>query len=90
MNKTLKISDSLTGSLCREIDYIRYRYKYIINSLINCNDLNLKKRLTDEIYKLKIRRSELKDISKKMKKESKASISKLFLYELCHRPIEYI
>ncbi len=63
MNQSLVISESILGSLCREIEYIRNRYKHINNSLINSKDLILRKRLLNEMQELKGRRSELLNIS---------------------------
>ncbi len=88
MNKSLLISDSLIGGLCREIDYIRNRYNSISNSLSNCKDKIVKQSLGKELLTLKNRRIELINISNKVCSTTNSSLSKLFLYELCNRPIE--
>ena len=90
MNKSISISDSLIGSLCREVEYIRLRYKNVSNSLENCKDKLLRKRLLEEILNLEARRFELIDISDKFIINSTLSISKIFFHDLCHRPLEYI
>ncbi|KGG15201.1 MULTISPECIES: hypothetical protein [unclassified Prochlorococcus] len=87
MNKSLTISDSLIGSLCREIEYIRHRYKTVTISLQNSKDKILRERLLNEIISLKQRRLELIDISEQFRSKFQSSISKLFLYELCNRPL---
>ncbi|AAP99927.1 MULTISPECIES: hypothetical protein [Prochlorococcus] len=90
MYNSLTISDSLIGSLCREIDYIRERYKQVTNSLQNCKNQLLKVRLDKEITELKHRQSELQHISNEFINNAELSISKQFLYELCQRPLDYI
>ena len=90
MKKTVTNSDSLIGSLCREIEQIRSRSKLISYSLNNCKDNELRKRLLEEIFQLSERRKELRKISNTLLKNSKSSISKLLLSELCKRTIEII
>ena len=90
MKNTITISDSLIGSLCREIELIRSRSKHIIYSLNHCKDDILRKRLVFELIKLIERRQELKDISNTFLRDSKSSISKLLFFELCNRPLELI
>ena len=63
MNTSFTISDTLIGGLCREIAYIRQRYKNITKSLDNCRDQNLRRRLSNEIKGLKLRQHELINIS---------------------------
>ena len=87
MEKILTTSDSLVGSLCREIYNIRQRYKNIINSLDNCRDKNLIQRLNKEINDLNTRRIELIEISNKVQKDCKSNASILFLHELCVRSL---
>ncbi len=88
MEKTLHVSDSLIGSLCREVEYVRNRYKNIKTSLLQCKNLSLKKRLGDEIDSLKQRIYELKQISRKLTKGSEYCLSISFFHALCNRPIE--
>ncbi|WP_269623007.1 pilus assembly protein [Prochlorococcus marinus] len=89
MNTAITISDSLITSLCREIDFIRYRYKRINESLSFCKNNLVKKRLLEEINNLNARRIELVDISSEMQKSLSPSTAKLFLYELCKRPLDF-
>ncbi len=88
MYKSLTISDSLIGGLCREIDYIRQRYKNVSISLTISKDKSLRKRLLDEIFNLQNRREELIKISSSFYEYRETSISICFLYELCKRPLE--
>ena len=90
MNKTISTSDSLITSLCIEIEYIKKRYNNINISLASCRDKLIRQRLLHEIIDLKTRINEIRSISKEFKESSITSISKLFLYEICHRPIELI
>ena len=57
INQSLGLSDSIIGALCREIEYIRNRYKNISNVLTNSKDVILRKRLINEMKELKERRS---------------------------------
>ena len=59
MYKYLTESVSLIGSLCREIEYIRQRYKNVSISHSISKDKLLRERLLDEILNLKQRRMEL-------------------------------
>ena len=88
MYKYLTESDSLIGSLCREIEYIRQRYKNVSISLSVSKDKSLRKRLIEEIAILRKRRMELIDISNEFTNSYQQSISTMFFYELCQRPLE--
>ena len=87
MNNSLTFSDSLIGSLCREIEYIRHRHKIVSSYLMHSKDKGLRERLSNEIKQLKSRREELLDISSNFNSQIKSGISSLFLYELCNRPL---
>ncbi len=87
MNNSLPMSDSLVGSLCREIEYIRQRHKIIRNYLNITQNKILKERLDNEIDQLKSRHEELLAISRTFKSQISSNISSLFLYELCNRPL---
>ncbi len=88
MNTYLTAADSIIGSLCREIDYIRQRYKNVSISLDVSKDKFLRQRLLNEIFNLKKRRYELLKISTSFNHLNKSSLSMMFLYELCKRPLE--
>ena len=87
MKTTIAFSETVVGSLCKEIDYIKFRSQNISNSLLSCKDKFLMKRLLEEKRKLNIRIKELKCISIRLKEDSKSSLSSLFFHELCHRLI---
>ena len=89
MYKYLTESDSLIGSLCREIEYIRQRYKNVSISHDISKDKLLRERLLDEILKLKQRRMELIEISNEFSNSFQSSFSAMFIYELCKRPLEF-
>ncbi len=86
MKKTLLLSDSLIGSLCREIDFIRTRYKAINSLLIYCKDKSLRTRLFNELDALITRKNELSSISSLFNKD-KLNLSNQFLLELCKRSL---
>ena len=88
MYKYLTESDSLIGSLCREIEYIRQRYKNVSISHSNSKDKLLRERLLNEILNLKQRRLELIELSNEFNNTSQASLSAMLFYELCKRPLE--
>ena len=88
MYKYLTESDSLIGSLCREIEYIRQRYKNVTISHSISKDKLLRERLLDEILNLKQRRFELFAISNAFTNIHQSSLSAMLFYELCQRPLE--
>tara|TARA_B100000131_G_C17850201_1_gene505600 strand:+ start:84 stop:347 length:264 start_codon:yes stop_codon:yes gene_type:complete len=86
MEKTYSVSESLVGSLCKEIEFIRKKTRFIRDSLINCNDKSLKIRLLQELETHKNRRNELFSISSLLKSQkSSDNLSSLFLMELYRR-----
>ena len=88
MYKYLTESESLIGSLCREIEYIRQRYKNVSISHSISKDKLLRERLLDEILNLKQRRMELIEISNEFNNTYQSSLSAMLFYELCQRPLE--
>ena len=88
MYKYLTESESLIGSLCREIEYIRQRYKNVSISHSISKDKLLRERLLNEILNLKQRRMELIEISNEFTNNYQASLSAMLFYELCKRPLE--
>ena len=88
MYKYLTESDSLIGGLCREIEYIRQRYKNVSISHSISNDKLLRERLLDEILNLKQRRMELIEISNEFINTYQTSLSAMLFNELCKRPLE--
>lgn len=88
MYQYLTESDSLMGSLCREIEYIRQRYKNVSISHSISKDKLLRERLLREILNLKKRRMELIEISNEFNNTYQTSLSAMLFYELCQRPLE--
>ncbi len=88
MITTLSPSDSLIGSLCREVEYARFRCANIIQSLGSTRDHNLLIRLKSEFNVLEGRRMEVLDTATSLKKTSLSnSLSINFLIEICRRPL---
>ncbi len=88
MYKYLTESDSLIGGLCREIEYIRQRYRNVYLSHSISKDKFLRKRLFEEILNLKQRRMELIEISNEFNNTYQKSLSAMLFNELCQRPLE--
>ena len=85
---TENTSESLLGSLCKEVHSIRSRCRHLIDSMVNCNDTLLLRRLKKEFKYLQERRKELLLSAKAIKSlNSKDSTSIDFLIEICNRPI---
>ncbi len=89
MKNTLSISDSLVGSLCREVEYLRKRYCSIMLSLENCTDNFLEERLKNEVINLVERKEELSKVCQNIvNRSNKNDLSMLFLAEVCNRPLK--
>ena len=78
-------SESLVLSLCKEIEYIKNRSNSINNSLVNCQNKILSKRLISELNKLNKNREKITNISEFMFKEKIQGLSFEFLLELTKR-----
>ena len=78
-------SDSLVLSLCKEIEYIKSRSKNINNSLKNCQNKILFKRLVLELEKLNKSRLKILNISEKLFRKSSQDLSFEFLLEITKR-----
>ena len=88
MKVTLETSESLIGSLCREMEYIRNRYLIIKAVLKTAKDTYLKERLNLELDNLLSRKDELISVTKGLQSTSEeGNLSILFLMEICQRPI---
>tara|TARA_Y100001968_G_C19327316_1_gene702418 strand:+ start:735 stop:1013 length:279 start_codon:yes stop_codon:yes gene_type:complete len=86
MEKLLSPSESVVGSLCREIEYIKLRSISINKSLNNCQSILLIKRLKKELVSLSNRKESIEKISDSLMKintEDKLSIE--FLVEISKR-----
>ncbi len=78
-------SESLILSLCKEIEYIKSRSKNIKNSLINCQNKSLSRRLKLELAKLNKNRVSILKISEKMFKSNYNNLSFELLLEITKR-----
>ena len=78
-------SDSLVLSLCKEIEFIRIRSKNINNSLKNCHNKILSKRLILELEKLNKKRLKILNISESMFNKNSNDLSFEFLLEISKR-----
>ncbi len=85
MNKALySYSESVVLSLSKEIEYIKTRSKNINNSLKNCQNKKLSKRLRLELERLNKNRLKIQRISENMFKSSE-ELSFEFLLEITKR-----
>jgi len=85
-NNTLALSDSLIGSLCRELEFIKQRYMAVNSSLNLCKNNLLKSRLDNELTSLRARKEEINKIACQfVDKNKSSSLSILFLIEMCRR-----
>ncbi len=86
MKDIISNSDSIFSSLCREIESISGRTKSINNSLINCQNQLLVKRLKKELIELKTRRNNIYSFTKLFNnKNCKDDLSIEFLAEVIGR-----
>jgi len=86
MKSKFSTSDSIIGSLCREIQCIDTRSKIITNSIVNTNNKKLITRLKRELSELKKRLQVIQDLSRVI--VSQGNVDKLsieFLEELIGR-----
>jgi len=78
-------SESLVLSLCNEIEYIKSRSKNINQSLKNCQNKILTRRLISELNKLNKNRLKILNISENMLKRNKKELSIELLLEITKR-----
>ena len=89
MNYKYTNSDSLIGSLCREMQYIRTRIDAITNSLKYCQNKLLISRLEKELKDLSIRIKSISLITKTVKAEDENSLALDLLHEIINRSLTY-
>ncbi len=88
MKNLAQSSETLVGSLCREIDTIRIRSSNISYSLKSCRDNYLLKRLIKEINSLDNRRIEIQKIANSISNiKDLDNLAIEFLKEIANRPI---
>ncbi|MFO7628336.1 MAG: hypothetical protein R6W06_02235 [Prochlorococcaceae cyanobacterium] len=88
MHITLQPSDSLVGSLCREIDRLRCRWRQVRADQAHCQEEGLGRRLAAELLQLQQRRLELQAAAREL--QSRGLNDRLgldFLSELTSRPL---
>tara|TARA_Y100001968_G_C19285854_1_gene681621 strand:+ start:791 stop:1069 length:279 start_codon:yes stop_codon:yes gene_type:complete len=90
MENIIKTSDSLIGSLCREIEFIRLRSKVIKENLQNCRNKELTYRLKKEMCKLSQRKISILNLSKDLERNKITdNLSINFLIEIINRSFVY-
>ena len=86
MNQSLFLySESISLSLCEEIEYIKNRSKNINYSLKTCQNKILSTRLRSELNKLNIKRLKILNISENILKRNCNELSFEFLLEIIKR-----
>ncbi len=86
MDKSLTTSDSIIGSLCREIKQIESRSKVISSSIDTSQNKNLTIRLKNELINLHSRVQSIKELSDFIYQTGKMdSLSMEFLNEIIGR-----
>ena len=78
-------SESLVLTLCKEIEYIKYRSANIHQSLKNCQNKILSKRLKSELFKLNKNRLRILNISESMLESNSKELSFKLLSEITKR-----
>ena len=78
-------SESIVLSLCQEIEYIKNRSNNINQSLKNCQNKILSKRLKSELNILNKSRSKILNISESMFEDNNNRLSFEFLLEMIKR-----
>ena len=88
MNYLLSTSDSLIGSLCRELQYIKLRKRVITSSLRNCQSKLLIERLNKELKLLNSRVKSIKGTVTNLQiQKGDNDLSLAFLLELVNRSL---
>ncbi len=82
-------SDSLVGSLCRELVSLRERSRQLAGDLGRCRDGRLFQRLRGELLRLEARRRELQRTVQGLELGAlRDGLSLAFLVELSRRPLQ--
>lgn len=88
MPATVHISDSVVGSLCREVDAIRQRSRVLIEAMARCQSSCLHRRLCRDLAQLQERRRELLATARAWRRRGVSDpLSMAFLIEISSRPI---
>jgi hypothetical protein len=87
MPATVHISDSVVGSLCREVDGIRQRSRVLIQAMARCQSRGLLLRLRRDLAQLQERRRELLATARAWQRRGVSDpLGMAFLIELSSRP----
>jgi hypothetical protein len=88
MPATVHISDSVVGSLCRDVDAIRQRSRVLIQAMARCQSSSLLLRLRRDLVQLQVRRRELLATARAWQRRGVSDpLGMAFLIELSSRPI---
>jgi hypothetical protein len=87
MPSTCVISDTLIGSLCREVDAIRHRSRQLALAMERCQNHCLLCRLKRELALLQQRRLTLLEMVRNWPRQGiRDPLALAFLLEMCQRP----
>jgi hypothetical protein len=85
---TERCSDSLVGSLCREMEALRCRWALVVDDLSRCREESLLRRLRLELAELRRRHGGLRDsLSLLQRAGLRDRLALAFLGELVGRPL---
>lgn len=88
MATTVSVSDTVIGSLCREVDGIRQRGTQLAAAIGHCQDSGLLRRLRLELQQLQRRCRELRGVALFWRNHRQGdSLAIDFLIEICSRPL---
>jgi len=88
MGATIATSDSLIGSLCREVDGIRCRCRHLLDAMERCQNRGLSCRLQREFLQLQQRRLTLLQTLRSWQRRGvRDPLALALLIEICRRPV---
>jgi hypothetical protein len=88
MPATVRISDSVVASLCREVDATRQRSRVLIHTIGRCQNRGLLQRLQRDLAELQARRSELLATARAWQRRGvNDPLGMAFLVEIASRPL---
>jgi hypothetical protein len=88
MHATVRTSDSVVGSLCREVDAIRQRSRVLIQAMARCQSRGLLLRLQGDLAQLQARRLELQATARTWQRRGVGDpLGMAFLIEIASRPL---
>lgn len=88
MPATVRVSDSVVASLCREVDAIRQRSRVLMHAIGRCQHRGLLQRLQRDLAELQARRSELLATARAWQRRGvNDPLGMAFLVEIASRPL---